>query len=1167
MAEETKKRENAHEEEKVLKFWNANKIFEKSVEKKAPKGDFVFYDGPPFATGRPHYGHLLQSTIKDIIPRYKTMKGFRVKRRWGWDCHGLPLENIIEKELNLATKKDIENFGIEKFNEAAKKAVLRYADDWKKIIPRMGRWVDMENDYKTMDPTYTETIWWIFKTLYDKGLIYEDYKVMYLCPRCETTLANFEVGQGYKDIKDISSTVRFELVNEPETYFLAWTTTPWTLLGNVALAVNPAISYVKVHLEDEIWHGIYIFAKDRLSSILESFPEGSYEILEEFLGEKLLGKTYKPVFDFYYNKKDLKEKENGWKVYGGDFVTTEEGTGIVHIAPAFGEDDMKLRIAYNLPFIQHVEKNGAFAKDTGKFSGLPAKPKENHESTDVEIIKDLSERKILFSKKTITHSYPHCWRCETPLLNYAASSWFVKVTKIRNKLVAQNKKIHWVPEHIKKGRFGNWLLHARDWAISRSRFWGAPIPVWKNSEGKIAHIFGSLSELKEKTKRNAYYVLRHGEAESNALGLVSSKIDNPHHLTEKGKEEALICAKELRSKNINLIYASDFIRTKETAEIISKALGIKKGSVLFDERIREINTGAFDMKPITEYRNYFSSTLEKFTKEPPGGETVHSVKIRVGDFMYDIDKKYKDKNILIITHEYVIWMLDTVADGLTDFESSRIKENRDDYIKNGEWKKFPFAQVPHNKLYELDFHRPYIDEISIPSEKGDSFRVLDVFDCWFESGSMPYGQFHYPFENKKIFNPKRLFGSINFPADFIGEALDQTRGWFYSLLVLGTALFGKTAYKNVTVTGLILGEDGQKMSKHLKNYPDPFYIVDTYGADALRFYMVSSPAVRGVDLNFSEQGVSEIMRKVVVRLLNIYSFLALQKKPDGVLNQKEKRPILDKWILARLSQTTREVEGGLASYELDRTARPIDSLIDDISTWYVRRSRDRFKIPSNDTLHAYQTLRFVLMETIKIIAPFMPFVAERIYQNLKKAGDKESVHLCDWPIINKKADTHLIETMKYARNIVEEALAARSSARIKVRQPLLRMTLNDIRLKLETEILKIICEEINIKEISFDSSQKEKVFLDTTITPELQEEGYVREIVRNIQRERKKKNLTPGEKAELFYSGNKEAQEIFKKFESEICKSTGLSQITLVKDIKEEAISDGSLMYKITIDI
>ncbi|MBI5742770.1 MAG: class I tRNA ligase family protein, partial [Candidatus Niyogibacteria bacterium] len=495
-------------EEEVLAFWRENKIFEETLAKDAPRGDlpagrqdFVFYDGPPFATGLPHYGHILASVLKDAIPRYKTMRGFRVPRRWGWDCHGLPIENLIEKELTLKTKKDIEDYGIEKFNRAAKDSVLTYEKDWREIIPRIGRWVDMESGYKTMDASYTESVWWVFKTLYDKGLIYEGYKPMHICPRCETTLANFEVAQGYKDIVDLSVTVKFELrdtnlqihtndTNESKIYILAWTTTPWTLPGNVALAVNEKIVYAKIKKSkiknqndnaklknDE--H--YIIAKERIAEVLK---DEEYEAVEEIMGAELVGRKYQPLFDYYAKDSELKNRENGWKIYGADFVTTEDGTGVVHIAPAFGEDDMKVGEKYHLPFVQHVGMDGRFKPEVTDFAGMLVKPKSDDEkerlSTDIAVIKYLQEQGSFFSKEKVTHSYPHCWRCDTPLLNYATSSWFVKVTDIKegaNGLIENNKKINWVPEHIRDGRFGKWLEGARDWAISRTRFWGAPLPV------------------------------------------------------------------------------------------------------------------------------------------------------------------------------------------------------------------------------------------------------------------------------------------------------------------------------------------------------------------------------------------------------------------------------------------------------------------------------------------------------------------------------------------------------------------------------------------------------------------------------------------------------------------------------------------------------------------
>ena len=570
-------------EERILKYWIDKGIFKKSVEREAKKGDFVFYDGPPFATGLPHFGHVLPTSIKDAIPRWKTMQGYRVRRRWGWDCHGLPVENIVERELGLPTKKDILAFGIGKFNAAARAAVRRYVHDWKEIIPRLGRWADMDDDYETMNASYTESVWWAFKSLYDKGLVYEGFKPMQICPHCETTLSNFEVAQGYKDIKDISVYIKFEL-EEPitkkqdanKTHLLAWTTTPWTLPGNVALAVGKDIEYVKVKGELEKPKGsapaeaevfsstgadaterkelvpprkahragdqeFYILAKERLEA---TFKKESYEIVQTIKGSELVGKSYKPIFNYYSSDPSLKNKVNGWKVYAADFVTTTDGTGIVHIAPAFGTDDYILGQKENLPFIQHVNIDGTFKSEVKDFAGLKVKPKdtaedpEAHIRTDLKVLKWLQDSGALFAKENITHSYPHCWRCETPLLNYAASSWFVRVSDFTGKLVAQNDKVNWIPPEVGEGRFGNWLKGAKDWAISRSRFWGAPIPVWRGEKAGSVHVMGSVDDLKKYSKaKNTYYVMRHGEAENNVLDILSSKPNNTHSLTEKGRAQ------------------------------------------------------------------------------------------------------------------------------------------------------------------------------------------------------------------------------------------------------------------------------------------------------------------------------------------------------------------------------------------------------------------------------------------------------------------------------------------------------------------------------------------------------------------------------------------------------------------------------------------------------
>ena len=641
------KSSRAQKEEQILKFWQDNKIFQKSLDKEAPQGEYVFYDGPPFATGLPHYGHILAGTIKDFVGRYKTMCGFKVPRRWGWDCHGLPVENIVEKELNLKTKKDIEEYGVEKFNQVARKNVLAYVADWKKIVPRLGRFVDMENDYKTMAPSFTESVWWIFKQLNDKKLIYEGFKSMHLCPRCETTLSNFEVNQGYKDITDISVTVKLAVTGQANTYFLAWTTTPWTLPGNVALAVGSMIDYVKIKVMSTGEN--YILAKSRLSVIKDD-----YAVVEEFKGEKIIGQPYKPLFDYYLpvqigNNKETKNIGNGFKVYGADFVTTEDGTGIVHIAPAFGEDDLRLGQENNLPFIQHVGTNGLFKKEVKDFVGVAVKPKEDYQSADILIIKYLAGKGTLFAKEKIIHSYPHCWRCETPLLNYAASSWFVAVTKFRHKLVSTNKEINWVPADIKEGRFGKWLEGARDWAISRSRYWGAPLPVWVCNKCAGKEFIGGIADLKKKTGgRNNFFVIRHGEADSNVLGIISSDPKNPHHLTERGKAQVKEAAEKLKTKKIDLIFVSPFVRTQETAKIIAGILNLAPEKIIIDDRLHEVYTGELDGKSDAEYQRFFESRLAKFDKKPVGGENYTEVKNRMTEFIYDIDAKNKVRLIRAI---------------------------------------------------------------------------------------------------------------------------------------------------------------------------------------------------------------------------------------------------------------------------------------------------------------------------------------------------------------------------------------------------------------------------------------------------------------------------------------------------------------------------------------
>lgn len=1165
----------AQKEEATLKFWQDNQIFQKSLARKAPKGEYVFYDGPPFATGLPHYGHLLAGTIKDYVGRYQTMKGCHVPRRWGWDCHGLPVENIVEKELNLKTKKDIEEYGIEKFNLKARESVMAYVDDWKKIVPRMGRFVDMDNDYKTMDPSFTESVWWIFNKLNDKGLVYEGFKSMHLCPRCETTLSNFEVNQGYQDITDISVTVKFAIIGEVNTFFLAWTTTPWTLPGNVALAVGSEIDYVKIKVMSTGEN--YILAKARLNVIKDN-----YAVVEEFKGEKIIGQSYKPVFD-YYNNKETKNIGNGFKVYGASFVTTEDGTGIVHIAPAFGEDDMNLGQEKKLPFIQHVNTNGKFKAEVKDFAGIDVKPKDDHQSADILIIKYLAGKGTLFAKEKILHPYPHCWRCYTPLLNYAASSWFVSVTKFRDNLVKVNKNINWIPADIKEGRFGKWLEGARDWAISRSRFWGAPLPVWRCNKCQKKEFIGSVEDLKKKTGgRNNLLVIRHGEADNNVLGIISSDPKFPHHLTEKGKNQIKNVAEKLKGKKIDLIYVSPFIRTQETAKIVADILKIDSTKVIIDDRIHEVYGGELDGKTDAEYQKFFDSRLEKFEKRPVGGENYTEIKNRMTEFVYEINSKYQGKNILIISHNTPVWLMFSGILGLNPEQAIELRHEAHEFIKNSEIKELLFAPIPHNQNYELDLHRPYIDEVQFNCSCGGMMkRVPEVFDCWFESGSMPFAQAHYPFENLDKFNPcPNVLGRaipffnkpIGFPAQFIGEGLDQTRGWFYSMLVLSTGLFSESSFKNVIVNGLILAADGKKMSKSLKNYPDPMLLVEKYGADALRYYLLSSPVVKAEDLCFSETGIEEIMKKILMRLENVFSFYEMYSQNTSV-PVKNFIPVsdnvLDQWILARLNELICEVTKASDKYELDRATRPIMDFVDDLSTWYLRRSRDRFKVSNQkparledsgrsggDKTQAIETTRFVLEELAKVIAPVMPFYAEELYQKVKSYDGLESVHLAFWPEIHKSLvlEKKVLANMKEVRKIVSLGLEARAKANIKVRQPLQKLKIKTSKLNSEEEkqYLDLIKDEVNIKEVVIDSHLISDVELETNITAELLAEGQMRDLIRGIQELRKQEKLNPTDLVNLKIKVEERGQILIKKFEGEIKK------VTLLKGISFENFDLGT---------
>ena len=851
-------------EEEILDFWKENKVFEKSLDWRKGGDEYVFYDGPPFATGLPHYGHLLPGTMKDIIPRYQTMKGKYVPRRFGWDTHGLPVENEIEKKLGLKTKQDIEAFGIDKFNEECRSIVLRYVSEWERTVERMGRWVDFKNAYITMDLHYMESILWVFRSLWDKKLIYEGFKILPYCPRCATPLSNFETNQGYKEVVDPAITVRFQLESDPDCSILAWTTTPWTLPSNMALAVGRDILYVEV----EDGGRRYILAKDRLSAYYKN--EEDYTIVREFTGKELEGTAYTPLFPYFKDKK----QEGAFRVISADFVSTEDGTGIVHIAPGFGEDDAEAGRANGIPAVCPIDEEGRFLPDVAGYAGRFVK------EADKDIIRQLKEEGALIKRDQYQHNYPHCWRCDSPLLYRAVSSWFVDIAKIKDKMLASNSRINWVPGHLKEGRFGKWLANARDWAISRNRYWGAPIPVWKCECGE-SRCVGSISELEELT-----------------------------------------------------------------------------------------------------------------------GEKV------------------------------------------------------------------------------TDLHKHFVDKMTMKCEKcgGEMKRVEEVLDCWFESGAMPYAQAHYPFEDKERFE-------ATFPADFIAESLDQTRGWFYTLVVLASALFEDTAFRNVVVTGLVLAEDGKKMSKRLRNYPEVGEVFDKYGADALRIYLMNSALVKAEELNFSGGGVKEVLRSFHLPLWNSYSFFVTYANVDGwdaATDQVDPGSVqnpLDRWILSALERVVAEVNSQMDRYDLQRSITPFLEFIDQLTNWYIRRSRRRFWKSEMDEEKkgAYTTLYRVLVRLSQVIAPFTPFVAERLFQGLRTEEMPESVHLCDYPAAEGVLrDESLEQEMDLAMRTVSMGRALRNQHKIRVRQPLgeIHLVTTD---PAEREVLRrledIVREELNVKEVLFDENE------------------------------------------------------------------------------------------------
>ncbi len=1140
-------------EEKVLQFWKENRIFDKSLKLRANAKPFRFFEGPPTANGRPGIHHVLGRAFKDVIPRFKTMQGYLVNRKAGWDTQGLPVEIEVEKELGLKNKQEIEKFGIAEFNEKAKSSVWKYQEEWEKLTDRIGFWLDMKNPYVTYKPDYIESLWWVMRQISDRGLLSESFKIVPYCSRCQTPLSQAELGQpgAYKKTKDPSVFVKFRIRNKklktPE-YLLIWTTTPWTLPSNVAVAVNPSLTYTK-----------YRIGKDLVWSFNPPPVDGA-EVVEKISGQKMIGWEYEPLFKV---KGPWLKNRKFFRTYGADFVSTEDGTGMVHIAPAFGEDDMQLIKKYQKELVGQIpitiDNRGIVQK------GLPGAGRFAKQA-DKDIIAHLADKKILLKSGEIEHDYPFCWRCGTPILYFSRFSWFIEMSGLRDRLLKNNEAINWVPDHIKEGRFGEWLREIKDWAISRDRYWGTPLPIWRCEDCEKTKVVGSLKDLDDnRFSENNFYFLRHGESEHNIRNLVASGPERGNHvskLTKKGMAQADEAGKSIKKmfgkKKLDLIIASPYHRTRQTAKAVAKHT---KSKLIFDKRLVELNTGIFNWKTISEYHGFFGNQLERFTKSPAGGENLDDVKKRMFSALLEINSEYSGKNILIVSHGDPLWLLEGAMKGMSNEEILKL-----DYIEtDGKPRKVELHNWPYNMNCELDLHRPYVDDLHLKCSKceGKMTRVKEVADVWFDSGAMPFAQFHYPFsaDPKDPLDIKSMEKAIDFPADYISEGIDQTRGWFYTLLAVATALGLGNPYKNVITLGLVLDKNGQKMSKSKGNVVSPWDMIQKYGSDVVRwyFYTINPPSE---SKKFDELDLGKMLRKFIMIIYNSYVFLETygQKVKNSDL-ETESKNVLDRWILARLNQTMEQATEGLEKYDVGSAGKSLESFADDLSRWYIRRSRSRLQRPEDmgDYASASSTLRLCLSELSRLMAPFTPFFADALYLSI--SAEKESVHLEDWPEADKKAvDFSLLEKMEEVRRLSSLALAIRAEKGVKVRQPLRSLEIKSKTLDVrDEELLAILRDEVNVKEIRWNHGLQEELAFDLVITPELKEEGFLREVVRMVQGLRHDAGYVPSDTIELMIDGPKELENALNTHMARLKKDVGAKAVELKKMAKFDVELDTKL--------